>query len=195
MANDLPGRATISLAGIEPDTLLPGRWRNWVALGIPLFILACLLATEAPPPGSTAPVLSRLIWPVDPFFGWLTTVLGASLCLAVALDRWLVRRSSRVEIDRAGRSIRILRGGLWSRRNEVAPLGGVRDLALVETLGEAAAAWRLELRWMRAAGREPLVVAATHDVGRLEAVARRIAQEAQLELARERAVATPSRSG
>lgn len=182
MAADSPRRVTISLTGIEPDSSLPGRWRNWVALAILLVTLVILLIIGPRPFGSVASVI--LTRPVDPFIGWLVALSGTLLCLALALDRWLARRSSRVEIDRAGQSLRILRSGLWSRRAEVAPLTGARDLALIETREDGAPLWRLELRWARAAGREPLLVAATHDIGRLEPIARRIAQEAGLELAR-----------
>lgn len=182
MAADTPGRVTISLTGIEPDGRLPGLWRNWVALAIPLVTLVILLIIGPRPLGSVASII--LTRPVDPFIGWLVTVFGTLLCLALAFDRCLARRSSRVEIDRAGRSLRILRSGLRSRRAEAAPLLGARDLALVEAREDGAPVWRLELRWARAAGREPLLVAATHDIGRLDPIARRIAQEAGLELLR-----------
>lgn len=182
MAAETPRRVTIPLTGIEPDSSLPGRWRNWVALAVLLVTLAILLIIGPRPLGSVASII--LTRPVDPFIGWLVAVFGTLLCLALAFDRWLAHRSSRVEIDRAGRSLRILRSGLWSRRAEAAPLIGARDLALVETRADGAPLWRLELRWTRAAGREPLLVAATHDIGRLEPIARRVAQEAGLELLR-----------
>ncbi|HEX2886052.1 hypothetical protein [Vineibacter terrae] len=185
MTGMIPGlspRATIPLKSIEPDATTLERWCGRGAVVISLLILVILVVVGPRPLGSA--VSRVLLQPVDPFIGWLIGVLGAALCPIVALDRWLARHSGRVDVDRAGRLVRVVQHGLWRRRNEAMPLGDVRDLALVQTQDDGARAWRLELRPTRAGARKPLVVATTHDVGRLEAVARSIAREAGLELVR-----------
>ncbi len=151
---------------------------------VSLVVLAILLIVGPGRLGASTSIFRHQ--PVDPFIGWLTGVLGALACLVVALNRWLAHRYSRVDIDRSAGSVRVVRHGLWNRHDESMPLGGVRELALVETQDDGAPVWRLEFRPTEAAGRTPLVVATTHNLDRLHPVAQRIAREAGLELVRVR---------
>jgi hypothetical protein len=181
----------VSLSGIETDTTRPAGWMHRpVAVVCALLFVGLLVRGPAPLGGVTLALVPGKVRP-DPFFLWLTLVLGSAVGAAVLTDRWLALHRSRVEIDRAGSEIRVRRGGLWSRRQASLPWDSLAELALSPVQDDDARAWRLEFRARPRSGHPPLHVMTTHHLDRLEPLARRMAQETGLTLRREKPARAP----
>lgn len=168
-------RVVVSLAGIDPDTSAPGGWLFWAvgAAGIGVLLLTGPPALHSALFGTPRP--GRLVT-------WVIVALGALLAVAAPLQRRRLHRTRRIEIDRAAGTVRLRSEGLWIRQDAVMALADIADLALMEDERDDARVWRLEFRPRPRSRAAPLTVMETHNLHRLEPVARRIAREAGIGL-------------